>query len=178
MPKRSNQSVPSVETGATKGDFNRSQSIQWKNKSGRNATTDEARRGAGQVAPRPQASKQGFLASSSATSPTQGGMVRVKDARSSPTGKSGPAGSFTPVQNNANANLNGEPNAYGGSGTPPAPRGGPPGIRAGGRNQGWPNGAMYTDAVKRGGHARQSNAISTTKSPTRKIKGAAFYGEY
>lgn len=174
--KRSQQSVQSVETGATKGDFNRSQSIAWKNKGGRNATTNEARRGAGQVAPRPQTSKQSLLSQSSATASTQAGMARVKDARSSASGTSGPAGSFLPVQNNANANLKGQSMAYGGKGQPPAQRGGPSGIRAGGRNQTWPNGPMYSQG-KPGKHDSVPT-LSRQFQPTRRKKGADFYGEF
>lgn len=39
------------------------------------------------------------------TMPTNGGLARVSGAGSSSSGSAGPAGSFLPVQNNANANL-------------------------------------------------------------------------
>ncbi|MBV9181388.1 MAG: hypothetical protein JO356_08745 [Acidobacteria bacterium] len=173
--KRSQQSVRSVETGATKGDFYRSQSIRWKNKGGRNATTEEGRRGSG-MAPRPRAAKQELIASSTPGAPSQASLARVKNARSSASGTAGSAGSFNPVQNNANANLKGKSMAYGGNGTPPAQRGGPAGLRAGGRNQTWPNGPLYS-AGKPGKHDRGPGALSTAK-PKRRGKGAAFYGEY
>ena len=174
--KRSQESVPSVETGATRGDFNRSQSIAWKNKGGRNATTNAGMRSSG-IAPRPRAAKQELIASSSATSPAQAGLARVKDARSSASGTSGPAGSFTPVKNNANANQHGTAMPYGGRGTPPAQRGGPAGLRAGGKNQTWPNGPLYTDAAKKGSSGKDSGPIAS-RMPKRRGKGAAFYGEY
>lgn len=173
--KRSQQSVPAAETGRVPGDYSGSRNYtQMPTKGGRNATTNEARRGAGQIAPRPKAAKQGLIASSSATSPAQAGLARVKGAGSSATGTKGSAGSFTPVQNNANANQHGTPASYGGKGTPPAQRGGPSGLRAGGRNQNWPNGKLYTDGTKAGGRGRGGEL----QKPKRRGLGAAFYGEY
>lgn len=90
--KRSKQFVPATETGKAPSDGN-GQSIAWQNKGGRNATTEASRRSAGQLAPRPQASRQGLLASSSATAGTQAGMARVK---AGPAGA--PEGRFLPEQ--------------------------------------------------------------------------------
>lgn len=108
--KRSKAFVPATETGAAPGDGS-GQSIAWQNKDGKNATTDQSRRAAGQLAPRPRNSKQPLLGSSAHTGPTTGSMARVQDRPSSPArGTSGAAnaGSFTPVQNNAMANLTGQ----------------------------------------------------------------------
>jgi hypothetical protein len=86
MAKRSQQAVPATETGKIPGDYSGSrQFTKMPTKGGRNATTNEAKRGAGQVAPRPQASRQGLLASSSASAPTTASMARVTD---SPNGDS------------------------------------------------------------------------------------------
>lgn len=169
--KRSQQSVPATETGAIPGDAKGSRSMmKMPYKGGRNATTEQSRRGAGQVAPRPQASKQGLLASSSATAPTGASMARVKGVGT------GDSGLRLPVQS-PKTNLQGSAQSYGGNGQPPAARGGPSGLRAGGRNQGWPNGAMYTDSAKKGSSGKDSGPIATRK-PARRGKGAAFYGEY
>lgn len=105
--KRSKAFVPATQTGDAAGD-GQGQSINWVNKGGRNATTDQSRRGAGQLAPRPQNSKQPLLGSSAHTGPTTASMARVKDQPSSATGKMPTAGSFTPIQNNAMANLTGQ----------------------------------------------------------------------
>lgn len=173
--KRSQQGVPGAMTGATPSDdgFNSNshkQSIQWRNKGGRNATTEEAHRGAGQIAPRPQNSKQPLLGSSSATASAQAGLARVR------AGGQGNSGLRLPVQS-PGANITGTKLPYGDNGTPPAPRGGPAGLRAGGRNQAWPNGALYTDSIKRGSSGRDGGPVATRK-PARKGKGAPFYGEY
>lgn len=113
--KRTNQSVPATETGAIPGDGKGSRNnMKMPTKGGRNATTEQAHRGAGQLAPRPQTSKSQYMSQSSATSPTQAGLARVQGRPSSPSGRSGTAGSFTPVQNNAMTNLRntsvGQPN--------------------------------------------------------------------
>ena len=168
--KRSNESVPSYETGAASGDFNRSQSIKWQNKGGRNATTESSRRAAGQIAPRPQVSKQPRLGATANTASTQASMARVN-----PGGK-GDSGMRLPVQS-PKANQVGTKTSYGGNGNPPAPRGGPSGLRAGGRNQTWPNGALYTNAISKVGNGKDSGPVATRK-PARRGKGAAFYGEY
>jgi len=174
--KRTQQGVPAAETGRVAGDYSGSRNYnKMPTKSGGNSTTNEARRGAGQIAPRPQSSKQPLLSASAATASAQAGIARVKGAGSSPTGTGGSAGSFTPVQNNANANQHGTAMPYGGKGTPPAQRGGPAGLRAGGRNQTWPNGAMYTDGTKADGARGRGGEL---QKPKRKGKGAAFYGEY
>lgn len=90
--KRSNAFIPATETGKDSKD-GQGQSITWVNKGGRNATTNEAKRGAGQVAPRPQNSKQPLLGSSAHTAGTQASMARVANP-----GRSRPEGRFLPVQ--------------------------------------------------------------------------------
>jgi hypothetical protein len=108
--KRSKAFVPATETGAAPGDGS-GQSIAWQNKGGRNATTNEAKRGAWQVAPRPLNSKSQLMGASAHTAGTVASMARVPNAGLSPArGLSGAsnAGSFTPVQNNAMANLTGQ----------------------------------------------------------------------
>lgn len=170
--KRSRQGVPSADTGAASGDFNRTQSITMPTKGGRNATTEAGRHAAGQLAPKPQ-NKQPLLAQTKGGASSQGGIARVQNARSSPTGKSGPAGSFTPVRNNANANLTGTAAPIQSGHVAAAPRGGPAGLRAGGRNQNYPNGTQYNQnpSPNRGRGGELSK-------PKRKGLGAAFYGEY
>lgn len=169
--KRGLSSIPAAETGAIAGDSKGSRNYtKMPTKGGRNATTEQSRRGAGQVAPRPQVSKQPLLGSTSATAPLGASMARVKGAGT------GDSGLRLPVQS-PKANIQGSSQSYGGNGQPPAARGGPSGLRAGGRNQGWPNGAMYTDAAKKGSSGKDSGPIATRKS-ARRGKGAAFYGEY
>ena len=106
--KRSKAFVPATETGQAAGD-GQGQGIGWVNKGGRNATTDQSRRAAGQLAPRPQNSKQPLLGSSAHTGPTTASMARVKDQPSSGSGYGPTAGSFNPVRTNAMANLVGQP---------------------------------------------------------------------
>jgi len=86
--------------------------------------------------------------------PPMHGLARVANRPSSPTGKGNAAGSFTPVQNNANANLVG-PQIGQQEYTPP------PGARIGPHNQ----------------NPVTGNAVATHK-PQRKGKGAAFFGEF
>jgi hypothetical protein len=165
--KRSQQSIPAAETGRVAGDYvGRRSNMQNPEKGGRNSTTNEARRGAGQVAPRPQAARQGLIASSSATAPTQASMARVKS-----TGKGNAQGRM-PLQSPP-ANITGTKTQTSGTSQPPAQRGGPARLRAGGRNQNYPNGPMYRDGTipgrGRGGELAK---------PKRKGLGAAFYGEY
>lgn len=111
--KRSQKSVPNAMTGGLPTDQgfasnNNPQSINWVNKGGRNASTNESMRGAGQVAPRPQNSKQPLLGASKHTAGILHSMARVRNTSSSPTGKMPTAGSFTPPINNALANLTGQ----------------------------------------------------------------------
>lgn len=153
MAKRSQQSVPGAYTGAVSTDDgykpnSHKQSIQWKNKGGRNATTNEARRGAGQVAPRPQASKQGLIASSSASAPVQAGMARVKNA---PTGF---AEFRLPVQ---------------------SPKAGIKGARVGQKEAIAPG--PGTNIAPKTKTPVTGNPVATSK-PSRRGIGAAFYGEY
>lgn len=153
--KRSRAFVPATQTGDAAGD-GQGQSIAWQNKGGRNATTNESRRAAGQLAPRPQNSKQPLLGSSKHTGPTTAGMARVQDRPSSPArGLSGApsAGSFTPVQNNALANLTGQATGQ----SEVLPRG---------------NSARISPQTRTPAH---SNPIATKKPKTR--AALAFYGE-
>ena len=155
MAKRSQSFVPATQTGDAVGD-GRGQGIKWQNKGGRNATTDQSRRGAGQLAPRPQNSRQPLLGASKHTGPTTASMARVQDRPSSaPRGTSGAAnaGSFTPVQNNALANLTGQ--SIGQSEV--LPRG---------------NSSRISPQTRTPAH---SNPIATKKPKTR--AALAFYGE-
>ncbi len=77
--KRSQQAVPKADTGAIRGDGNGSQGMTMP-QGGRNTSVGEHGRGGALAKP-------------------------GRSVSSSPTGKSGSAGSFTPVQNNAMANL-------------------------------------------------------------------------
>ena len=54
------------------------------------------------IAPKPSGGAKLFNANASGSA--QAGLARVPGVGSSPSGKSGPAGSFMPVQNNAMAN--------------------------------------------------------------------------
>lgn len=85
--------------------------------------------------------------------PVQGGIARVRGVSSSPTGKSGSAGSFTPPMNNAMANQTGQRVGQ----REAEPIG--PGIRTS---------PMTTTPTV-------GNSVAT-KKPNRK-GGAAFYGE-
>ena len=61
-------------------------------------------RGSG-IAPKPAGGAKLFNANASGSA--QAGLARVPGVGSSPSGSSGPSGSFLPVQNNAMANLKG-----------------------------------------------------------------------
>lgn len=77
--KRTKQSVPATETGAVPGDGKGTRNnMTMPTKGGRNATTNESRRGVGQLAPRPQTSKSQYMSQSSKTGPIQAGMARVQ----------------------------------------------------------------------------------------------------
>lgn len=166
--KRSQQSVGTTQTGDAAGDGG-TQGIQWKNKGGRNATTESAHRAAGQVAPRPKNSKEALLGASAHMAGTTAGMARVTD---SPMGDSALR---LPVQH-PTANTVGTSMAYGGNGAPPAARGGPSRLRAGGNNQSWPNGPLYTDSAKKGSSGKDSGAVATRLSK-RKQFGSNFFGD-
>lgn len=153
--KRSKAFVPATQTGDAASD-GQGQSITWQNKGGRNASTNEAKRGAGQVAPRPQNSKQPLLGASKHTAGTIASMARVPNAGSSPArGLSGApsAGSFTPVQNNALANLTGQSTGQ----SEVLPRG---------------NSARISPQTRTPAHG---NPVATKKPRTR--AALAFYGE-
>ena len=147
--KRTNKAVPNTETGQIFGDGGGSSpSIQMPTKGGRNATTNEARRAAGQVAPRPQVSKQGLLGSSSATGGMTASMARVTDSPSGDSALRLPVSH--PTANIANKQV----------GQTEADPGGP-GIRVGPRTR----------------TPMTGNPLATNK-PKRKGLGAAFWGEY
>lgn len=151
--KRSKQSVPGVQTGDAASDGG-SSSTQWLNKGGRNATTEASRRAAGQLAPKP-AGGAALLGNDRPSHPTMGSMARVQNRPSSPTGKMPTAGSFTPVQNNANANLTGQATGQ----AEVLPRG---------------NSARVAPATRT---SVTNNPVAAAK-PKRKGIGSAFFGEY
>jgi hypothetical protein len=76
--KRSKAFVPAAETGKAPGD-GKGQDITWKNKGGRNATTNEAKRGAGGVAPKPSGGAA-LLGNDRPSAPTTASMARVTDS--------------------------------------------------------------------------------------------------
>lgn len=124
--------------------------------------TEVGKTGSGKLAPRP---KNNWPASQTKFShPVNGALARIKE------GGAGDSGQRLPDQS-PSANIAGNSQPYGGNGTPPAPR-------AGGRNQGWPNGALYTDSVKKGGTAHSTPTLSRSNQSSRRKKGAAFYGEF
>jgi hypothetical protein len=99
--KRTRSGVPAAETGAIPGDYSGNRPfMNMPEKGGHNKTTNEAHRGAGQVAPRPRNSKSQLMGASAHTAPVQASMARVKAGGGAPA-----AGSFLPVQNSAMANL-------------------------------------------------------------------------
>lgn len=104
-------SVRAGETGAIKGDGSGTRPFgTLAEKGGRNATTEESRRSAGGIAPRPSGGAA-LLGNDRPSAPVTASMARVQNRPSSaPRGTSGAAnaGSFTPVQNNAKANLTGQ----------------------------------------------------------------------
>lgn len=94
--KRTRQGVPATEAGAVAGDGSGSRPfMQMPTKGGRNATTNESRRGARQIAPRPQTSKSQYMSASAHTAPTQAGMARVKNAGMGDVGRRLPVQSPT-----------------------------------------------------------------------------------
>jgi len=99
------------------------------------------------MAPRPRVSKQPLLGATKHTASTQASMARVKNAGGAPA-----AGNFTPVQNNAMANLIGQSTGQ----SEVAPRG--PGVRV----------SPQTKTPTTG------NPIATKKPRTR--AALAFYG--
>jgi hypothetical protein len=154
MPKYKGN-VPAAEHGGIPGDYKGSRNFnKLAEKGGRNATTNESRRGAGGMAPKPSGGAA-MPGNDRPSAPTGASMARVKGAGSSATGKMPTAGSFTPVQNNALANLTGqrvgqaEVNPRGAS-SRISPQTRTPGV---------------------------GNPVATNKSQ-RRGKGAAFYGEW
>lgn len=83
--KRSKQSVSTATSGEVPGKGS-ANNLTMPTKGGRNATTNQGHRGAGQLAPRPQTSKESFLGQSSATAPAQAGLARVKGVGTGDTG--------------------------------------------------------------------------------------------
>jgi hypothetical protein len=124
--------------------------MQMPTKGGRNATTNESRRGAGGMAPKPSGGAA-LPGNDRPSMPVQAGLARVK-----PFGGAPSAGSHLPVQNNAMRNQSGgavgqQEQVAPGPGTSFSPM-------------------TRTSPVK--------NPVATNKSATRKTKGAAFYGEF
>jgi hypothetical protein len=144
--------APAAETGKAPGD-GRGQSMQWQNKGGRNATTNESTRGSG-MAPKPSGGAA-LPGNDRPSHPPMSGLARVQNKPSSPTGKMTTAGSFTPVQNNAQANLTGQATGQ----AEVLPRGSSSQI------------GPQTKTPKIG------NPVATGK-PKRKGLGSAFFGEY
>src|SRR5438105_7833208 len=132
--KRTRAGVPAAEHGAIPGDGQGSRNYMKMPSGGQTDGIKKGShaRGAG-PAPRPQVSKQPLVGSTAHTASTQGSLARVQD------GGQGDSGLRLPVHH-PKANIQGSGMPYGGNGQPPAPRGGPSALRAGGRNQGWPNG--------------------------------------
>jgi len=149
--KRSQFSVPAAETGAIPGDFSGNRNMAWKNKGGRNATTDSAHRGSGQIAPKPSGGAK-LLGHDRPSAGAAGAMARVAQASAGPR-----EGRFLPVQK-PKAGLSGrtigQPNPK--NFTP-----GGPGIGV----------APQTQTGVDGGP-------NATRKPQRKGIGAAFYGEF
>lgn len=155
MPKRTQSTIPARETGRVAGDYGGNRNFnKMPTKGGRNATTNEARRGAGQIAPRPSGGAA-LPGNDRPSQPVTASMARVQNRPSSPTGKGPTAGSFTPVQNNAKANLTGQPV---------------------GQSLVQPRGTSNRIAPKTR-TPTVGNPVATNKS-NRRGKGAAFYGEY
>lgn len=93
--KRSKALIPAADHGVIPGDGKGMRNYNVvATKGGRNATTNESKRGAGVLAPKPSNSSQKYLGSSSASAPVGASMARVRGAGSSSSGPSGPSGSF------------------------------------------------------------------------------------
>jgi hypothetical protein len=106
--KQSRGAIPAAETGAPSGTYKGSRNFdKLAEKGGRNATTNESMRGSG-MAPKPSGGASLYGGNDSPSHPPMSGLARVKNRPSAPTGKLTTAGSFTPVQNNAQANLTGQ----------------------------------------------------------------------
>jgi hypothetical protein len=106
--KRSQSSVPATETGKIPGDGGGSRSfMQMPTKGGRNATTNESRRAAGGMAPKPSGGAA-LLGNDRPSHPVQAGLARVKN-----TGSAASGGIPNPIQK-PNSNLRnasvGQPN--------------------------------------------------------------------
>jgi len=128
-------------------------SMKLRTKGGRNATTEEARSGAGGIAPIP-AGGANMLGNDRPSHPTQSGLGRVRGANSSGSGAAGSAGSFNPLQNNAMRNLASRP--------------------IGQAETSFPGGSRTAPKTRT---AATGNPVATSK-PRRRGLGAAFFGEY
>jgi|HubBroStandDraft_6_1064221.scaffolds.fasta_scaffold00134_18 hypothetical protein len=147
--KRTQQGVPAAEHGKVAGDgVGNRPLMQMPTKGGRNATTNESRRGAGGMAPKPSGGAA-LPGNDRPSHPVQAGLARVKQVGGAPA-----AGSFTPVQNNAQANLLGQST---------------------GQAEVLPRGASANIAAKSQMPVR-NNPVATGK-PRRKGLGSAFYGD-
>lgn len=148
--KRGMQPAKAAESGATLGDYRGTRGM-FMPKGKRN--TEIGKTGSG-LAPKPSGGAD-ILGNDNPSHPVNGGLARVQDRPSSPTGKMPTAGSFTPVQNNALANLTGQTTGQ----AEVLPRG------ASARMS--PQTKMPTTG----------NPVATEK-PRRKGLGSKFYGEY
>jgi hypothetical protein len=145
-----NKRVPKAETGAIPGDF--AGSIGSKIPSGPSRQPNVGTSGSG-IAPRPSGGAA-MIGNDRPSHSNMGGLARVNNRPSSPTGKMPTAGSFTPVQNNAMANLTGQSTGQ----SEVLPRG---------------NSARISPQTRT---ATTGNPVATNKNK-RRGKGAAFYGE-
>jgi hypothetical protein len=153
--KRSQSAVPATETGKIPGDGSGSRPFfKMPTKGGRNATTNESRRGVGGIAPKPSGGAA-LLGNDRPSHPVTNSMARVQNRPSAPTGKMPTAGSFTPVQNNAQANLTGQPTGQ----AEVLPRGSSSRISPQTRTPG-------------------NSSPNATGKPKRKGLGSAFFGEF
>lgn len=150
--KRSQQGVPSRETGRTAGDFSRTQSIKMPEKGGHNKTMNEGRRGSG-IAPKPSGGAA-LPGSDRPSMPSNGGLARVRGTGNSGSGPGSSAGSFLPVQK---------------------PQAGIANQRVGQKETAPPGSSSRISPQTR--TSVVGNPVATNK-PKRKGLGAAFYGEY
>lgn len=84
--KRTQSSIPAGETGGVKGDYKGSRPFtKMPSKGGRNATTNEARRGAGGMAPKPSGGAA-ISGNDRPSAPVGASMARVKGVGSTASG--------------------------------------------------------------------------------------------
>jgi hypothetical protein len=149
--KRGKQSVPKADTGAIRGDGHGSQPMSYPDGQ---RNPDKGTSGRGGIAPKPSGGAA-LLGNDRPSHPVTANMARVKGRPSSPTGKMPTAASFTPVQNNAMANLTGQMT---------------------GQSEVMPRGA--SSQISPQTRTPMTNHPVATAKPKRRGLGAAFYGEY